>query len=82
MNDTIIIAVISFLGSVIGTLGGILTSAKLTNFRLEQLEKKVEAQSKNFAELPVLKERIALMNRRVATLETRHHTHSYFDTEQ
>ena len=30
------------LGTVIGTFGGILTSSKLTSFRIEQLEKKVE----------------------------------------
>ena len=31
-----------FLGTVVGTFAGILTSTKLTNYRLEQLEKKVD----------------------------------------
>ena len=33
---------INFIGVVIGTFGGILASSKLVNFRLEQLEKKVD----------------------------------------
>lgn len=42
MTETIIVASISFIGTLVGTLGGIIASSKLTNFRIEQLEKKVE----------------------------------------
>ena len=42
MDTTIAVALISFLGTVIGTFAGIMTSTKLTNYRLEQLEKKVD----------------------------------------
>lgn len=42
MDNTIIVALISFAGTCLGTIGGIVASTKLTNFRLEQLEKKVE----------------------------------------
>lgn len=42
MNSTIIVAIISFLGTSIGTIGGILASSKLTNFRLSELEDKVK----------------------------------------
>ncbi len=42
MSDVIIVALISFVGTLIGTLAGILTSSKLNNYRLEQLEKKVD----------------------------------------
>lgn len=41
MNE-IIGPALSFFGTTIGTLGGILVANKLTNYRLEQLEKKVE----------------------------------------
>lgn len=41
-TSSIIIAVISLVGTLLGTFGGILTSAKLSNYRIEQLEKKVE----------------------------------------
>lgn len=40
--SSVVVAVISLVGSLFGTFGGILTSAKLSNYRIEQLEKKVE----------------------------------------
>ena len=42
MSDTIIVSLISLVGSLGGTFGGILVANKLTNYRIEQLEKKVE----------------------------------------
>jgi len=40
--ETIIVSVISLIGTLGGSLGGILVANKLTNYRVEQLEKKVE----------------------------------------
>lgn len=40
--DSVIVALIALLGSMIGTFGGIITASRLTNYRIEQLEKKVE----------------------------------------
>lgn len=42
MSDTVIVAIISLLGTLFGTLGGILASNKLVDFRLKSLEEKVE----------------------------------------
>ena len=42
MSETIIVGLLSLAGTVIGSLAGILTASKLTNFRIEQLEKKVD----------------------------------------
>lgn len=42
MTETIIVALLSLAGTLIGSLFGILTANKLTNYRIEQLEKKVE----------------------------------------
>lgn len=42
MSETIIVALLSLLGTVLGTFGGILTANKLTSYKIEQLEKKVE----------------------------------------
>ncbi len=42
MNDIITVALISLAGTAIGTFGGILASNKLTLYRVEQLEKKVD----------------------------------------
>ncbi len=42
MEPEIASALIALFGSAIGTCGGIIASSKLTNYRLQQLEKKVE----------------------------------------
>lgn len=42
MNDTIVVAVIGCLGSVLGSLLGIIASNKLTQYRIGQLEAKVD----------------------------------------
>ena len=72
MSDTVIVALVSLLGTLGGTFGGILTSAKLTNYRIEQLEKKVEKHN-NFAErIPVLEEKIKVEEHRIEDLEAFH----------
>lgn len=42
MDSTVIVALITLAGSALGTFGGIAINAKLTNYRIEQLEKKVD----------------------------------------
>ena len=42
MDQQIAVALIAFFGTCIGSLGGILAANKLTNYRIAQLEKKVE----------------------------------------
>lgn len=41
MTEAIIVALISLVGTLAGSLGGILVSSKLTNYRIEQLEKRL-----------------------------------------
>ncbi len=41
MNDTVLIALLTLIGTLVGTFGGIITSTKLVNYRLEQLEQRV-----------------------------------------
>ena len=40
MKPEIVVGLLSCVGTLIGTLGGIMTTSKLTNFRLQELEKK------------------------------------------
>ena len=45
MDVTLLTALLSVLGSLMGTMAGILPSTKLTNFRLKQLESRVQAHN-------------------------------------
>lgn len=42
MTHETVMAFISFSGTLIGTVGGIIASGRLTSYRISQLEKKVE----------------------------------------
>ena len=76
MSSEFITALITLAGSAIGALGGILLNTKLTNYRIEQLEKKVQAHN-NLIERTYLLERhnevqdekIAVANHRIEDLE-------------
>ena len=69
MSTEIIIAIVSFVGTCVGTVGGIIASARLTNYRLAQLEEKV-GKHNNFAErMPVIEEQIKVINHRIEDLE-------------
>jgi hypothetical protein len=46
MSSDVIVALIGLGGSAIGSIIGIMVSSKLTQYRLEQLEKKVEAHNR------------------------------------
>ena len=79
MNDVVIVAIISLIGTLGGTFGGILTSSKLTNYRIEQLEKKVEEHNnvvkrtyKLEEEQKVEEEKIKVINHRIEDLEKYH----------
>ncbi len=78
MSETIIIALISLLGTLGGTFGGILATGKLTNYRIEQLEKKVDKHN-NIIERTykledndkLLEEKIKVANHRIDDLEAK-----------
>lgn len=69
ISNEIVVALVSAAGTIIGSFAGILTSATLTNYRIKQLEKKVDKHN-NFAErIPVIEEKIKVLNHRVEDLE-------------
>ena len=65
MTDAIIVALIGLLGSGAGTFGGILVSSKLTQYRLEQLEKKVEVHNQVIDRVYKLEERTELQEEKI-----------------
>lgn len=69
MTTEITVAVLSLIGTSIGTLGGILASAKLTNYRIQELEKKVDKHN-NFAErIPLIEEKLKMQEARIDNIE-------------
>lgn len=75
MDNTVIVALISLIGTLGGSLGGILVSSKLTNYRLQQLENKV-AEHNNFARrMPVVEEQIKVINHRIDDLKQEEKRH-------
>ncbi|MEG1756758.1 MAG: hypothetical protein RRZ24_11395 [Clostridia bacterium] len=60
MNDLIVVAILSLVGTAVGAFAGILTANKLTNYRIEQLEKKVDKHN-------TVIERTALLERDIKT---------------
>ena len=65
MSDTIIVALIGLIGSGAGAFGGILVSSKLTQYRLEQLERKVEVHNKVIDRVYKLEERTELQEEKI-----------------
>ena len=65
MIGEILVATLSFIGTCVGSWGGL----KLMSYRIEQLEKKVDKHN-NFAErIPVVEEQIKGINHRIEDLE-------------
>ena len=69
VNEGIWIALIGFVGTAIGTFGGILASAKLTNYRLSRLEEKVDKHNTVIERTFILEEQMKVANHRIADLE-------------
>lgn len=79
MDSTIIIAFLSLLGTLGGSFGGILTANKLTNYRIQELEKKVEKHNKVIERVydlekneAVINEELKVANHRIDDLEEFH----------
>ena len=69
MQSEVLTAILAFAGTCIGTLGGILASAKLIRYRIEQLEKKVDEHNQFARRMPVIEEKIEVANHRISDLE-------------
>ena len=78
MDPTLIGAILAFVGSLVGTFAGIITSSKLTNYRLQELEKKQDKHNQVIERTYKLEERGQVIeelqkvtNHRIADLEAK-----------
>lgn len=76
MSEATLVAVLTLIGTLVGTFGGILTGSKLTNYKIEQLDKKVDKHNnviertyKLEEDQAVLKEQMKVANHRIDDLE-------------
>lgn len=79
MSETIIVAILSLIGTLAGSLLGIVAANKLVIYRIEQLEKKVEKHNNVLERVydlekseAVMKEEIKVANHRIDDLESNH----------
>ena len=67
---SIICAVVALLGTAIGSYSGL----RLTSYRVEQLEKKVDRHNRFAERVPIMEEQIKVINHRLEDLEHEHQT--------
>lgn len=84
MSNEVVISILSLLGTLGGSLGGVLVSSKLTNYRIEQLERKqekyntlIERTFKLEERAEVTDEKLKVVNHRLNDLEGGHSNDSH-----
>lgn len=71
MNSEVLVALIAFAGTAVGSLGGILAANKLVNFRLEALEEKVQKHNNLIERMYVVEERSKSNQHRLDEVESK-----------
>ena len=81
MSNEVVISILSLLGTLGGSLGGVIVSSKLTNYRIEQLERKqekyntlIERTFKLEERAEVTDEKLKVINHRLNDLEGGNHS--------
>ncbi len=64
-------AILTLIGTLVGTFGGILTASKLLNYRVEQLEKKVDKHNNLIERTFKLEEQIAIHEEKIKVVNHR-----------
>ena len=65
MSDAIIVALLSLAGTVMGSWAGVRQANKLTNYRIEQLEKKVDKHNSIVERTYELEKKIAVIEEEI-----------------
>ena len=61
MQSEIIVAILSGCGTLIGTIGGIMATNKLTTYRIQELEKKVDKHNNLIDRMYAAEKEIAII---------------------
>lgn len=65
ITETVLVAILSLVGTLAGTFGGILTSNRLTGYRIEQLEKQVEKHNSIIERVQILEDKNAYQDEKL-----------------
>ncbi len=71
VTATVIVGILSLIGTLGGTLGGILASNKLTNYRISQLEEKVSKHNSLIERTYRIEEEIAVQGQKIKVIDHR-----------
>lgn len=78
MSEAVIVGFLSLVGTLLGSILGILAANKLTNYRIQKLEEKVEKHNKVVERVyhletldDVIEDQIKTMNTKIDRLEQR-----------
>lgn len=72
MSDAVIVAIVSLAGTLIGSFSGIMAANKLTVYRIEQLEKKVEAHNNLVNRMYEVEKHEAIVDEEIEQLKKYH----------
>ena len=72
MTEAILTSILSLVGTLVGTFGGILVAGKLTTYRIEQLERKVEKHNSVVERTFKLEGKVTELQHEVADLKEYH----------
>lgn len=72
MSEVVIVAILSLLGTLLGSLAGIMAANKLVVYRIDQLEKKVEKHNNVIERVYKLEKDEAVMQEEIDHLKGYH----------
>lgn len=72
MNTEIWVALLAFLGTILGSLFGCVAASKLTNYRIQQLEKKVDKHNNVVERMFVLEGEVREIKHDIKDLKSYH----------
>ena len=69
MSGEVIVALVSFAGTAIGSIAGVLTANKLSNYRISQLEEKVAKHNNLVERMAMAEQSVKSAHKRITEIK-------------
>ena len=69
MSSEVIVALVSFAGTAIGSIAGVLTANKLSNYRISQLEEKVTKHNNLVERMAMAEQSVKSAHKRITEIK-------------